>query len=342
MAAKGIVPDFQYDLFISYSHANNRYGWVTNFQEDLTNLLWEQLGAQPRIWWDQPGLDGQAVHAGIREAVYQSAVFVPVTSIAFLASEYCIPFELNPFATFQHPAFPLVVGTCKRIVVIGYDTEGDCPRSTWPEVLHDAPFVSFCDTTATGDRCLWERLPVRNPRDVYWERLGKAVRHLRAVLTEMRKGPSGEEVAQVEAPATPVAKVAPAWRARWKRPAVYVRFRGVDVDAAEKVAGSLAKRECDVTYLESEKGEQSLEAYLQRSDAEILYFKCELMDWARLDVLRSRDVAGDHGRPKRLGLLVHGECPDKFGMMSDFIVPLRLNPSGEIDGLDRLLEGLSG
>src|SRR5437773_8308726 len=118
MANKGIVPGFQYDLFISYAHANNQYGWITEFQEDLSNLLWEQLGSQPRIWWDTPGLDGQAVHEGIRQAVYESAVFVPISSIAYLASAYCGPFELQPFATFQHPVFPLVVGTYKRIVVV--------------------------------------------------------------------------------------------------------------------------------------------------------------------------------------------------------------------------------
>ena len=43
MANKGIVPGFQYDLFISYAHANNQYGWITEFQEDLSNLLWERM-----------------------------------------------------------------------------------------------------------------------------------------------------------------------------------------------------------------------------------------------------------------------------------------------------------
>jgi len=234
-----------------------------------------------------------------------------------------------------------VVGTYNRIVVVGYDTEEDCPRSTWPAVLQDAPFASFCDTTATGDRCLYSRLPVRNPRDEYWVRLGRTVRHLRAILTEMRKGPKGEEVAQLPPPAAPAPRVSAAWRARWKKPAVYVRYHGVDADIAMGVADRVAKQQCDVTYLGNDARESVHEVYLKHSDAEILFFGCDDMDWARLDALRARDIAGDEGRPKRLGVLTNGQCPMPFGMVSDFIVPLRLTDGGDIEGLDRLLEGLS-
>jgi len=340
MATKGIVPGFEYDLFISYAHANNQYAWITDFQSDLANLLWEQLGAQPRIWWDARGLDGQAVHDGIREAVYVSAVFVPIVSIAYLASDYCGPLELDPFASFKHRAFPLVVGTLKRIVVVGYDTEADCPRSTWPTVLHDAPFTSYCDSTATGDRLLHSRLPVRNPHDEYWVRLGRTVRHIRAILTDMRKGPRGEAIAELPLPNGPTPKPPAAWRARWRKPTIYVRYSGVDAQAAAGIADRVARRQCDVAYLANDAGESLHEAYLKHSDAEILFFGCQAMDWARLDALRARDIAGDQGRPKRLGVLTDSHCADGFGMISDFIVPLRLSDSGDIEGLDHFLEGL--
>jgi len=341
MSDKGIVPGFKYDIFISYAHANNQYGWVTEFQQDLSNLLWEQLGAQPRIWWDKPGLDGQAVHDGIREAVYDSAVLVAVTSIASLAPGcYCMPYEVLPFAEYKHPVFPLKVGTYKRIVVVAYDSEEDCPRAGWPEVFSDAPAASFCDTTATGDRRLYSRLPQRDPRDEYWVRLGRVVRHLRAILGDMRKGPKGEPVAELVSPAAPIAKAPAAWRARWKKPAVYVRYCGVQSDSAVDVAGLLAKRQCDVTYLPNDAADTLHEVYLKHSDAEILFFGCDVLDWARVDALKARDMASAQGRPKRLGVLSQGVCGDRFGMVSDFIVPLKLTPSGDIDGLDLLLEGL--
>jgi hypothetical protein len=336
----GIVPGFKYDLFISYAHANNQYRWITEFQEDLSNLLWEQLPAKPTIWWDTEGLDGQAVHVGIKDAVYESAVFVPIVSIAYLNSGYCVPNELNPFKDFKHPVFPLVVGTCKRIVVVGYDTEADCPRNTWPEVLHDAPFASFCDTTDTGDRRLFSRLPVRDPRDEYWVRLGRIVRHLRAVLGEMRKGPQGDAVAELAAPAAPAPKAPAAWRARWKNAAVHVQYHGVDANKVMDVADRVARKQCDVTYLGNDADENLHEAYLKNSDAEILFFGCDAMDWARMDALRARSVASDQGRPKRIGVLTNGQCPQRFGMVSDFVVPLQLTDGGEIEGLDRLLEGL--
>jgi len=340
MESKGVVPGFKYDLFISYAHANNQYGWVSEFQEDLSNLLWEQLPAKPTIWWDARGLDGQAIHAGIKDAVYESAVFVPVVSNAYLNSGYCVPFELEPFKNFQHSVFPLMFGTFKRIVVAGYDTESDCPRDTWPEVLRDAPFASFCDTTPAGDRQLHGRLPVRNPQDEYWVRLGRAVRHLRAVLGEMRKGPQGDAVAELPVPTAPTPKAPAAWRARWKNAAVHLRYHGVDANAAMDVVDRVASKQCDVTYLGNEGDDNLNEVYLKNSDAEILFFGCDVMDWARMDVLRTRSLASDQGRPKRLGVLSNGQCPQRFGMVSDFIVPLQLTDGGEIEGLDRLLEGL--
>src|SRR5688572_5323968 len=341
MQKEGIVPGFKYDVFVSYAHANNQFEWITHFQEDLSKLLWEQLG-EPRICWDQRDLDGKTLDKGIRSAVYESAVFVPILSTAFLRSEYCVPLELDPFVKFPHPVFPLEVRTHKRIVVVGYDPEKDFPRTTWPEVLRDAPYTSFCDLTTEGDRVLYARLPERDPRDQYWVRLGRIVRHLRAVLEEMQKGPSGEAIAELPAPSAPAPKPPAAWRKRWKKSTVHLRYHGVDKNTAEAVAKRVEGKECDVTFLWNEVGDSMHEAYLKHSDAEILFFGCEVMDWARLDALRVRDLAGDQGRPKRLGVLTKGECPNRFGILSDFIVPLNLTEAGDIEGLDKLLEGLSG
>src|SRR4030095_917826 len=133
--------------------------------------------------------------------------------------------------------------------------------------------------------------------------LGRTVRHLRAVLGEMRKGPQGDAVAELAAPAAPAPKAPAAWRARWKNAAVHLRYQGVDANQAMDVADRVARKQCDVTYLGNDAGENLHEAYLKTSDADILFFGCEAMDWARMDALHARSVASDQGRPKRIGVL---------------------------------------
>src|SRR5262249_28944752 len=147
--------------------------------------------------------------------------------------------------------------------------------------------------------------------------------------TEMRKGPRGEAVAELPLPTGPAPKPPVAWRARWKKPSVYVRYHGVDPQLAIGVADRVAKHQCDVTYLGNDAGENLHDAYLKHSDAEILFFGCQAMDWARMDALHARDIASDQGRPKRLGVLTDRQCSDGLGMISDFIVPLRLTDAGE-------------
>jgi len=51
----GHVPGFQYDVFISYSHANDHDGWVTRFHKKLRAHLGEFV-VQPNIYWDRRSL----------------------------------------------------------------------------------------------------------------------------------------------------------------------------------------------------------------------------------------------------------------------------------------------
>jgi hypothetical protein len=189
----GIVPDYAFDFFISYAHVNDQRiavedeGWITDLHKTLHSKLWEEMLAEPRIWRDQGGLDGRALDEGIQEALHTSAVLLVVLSRAYLGSRYCRA-ELAEYSGYLHPAFPLVVRGFKRIVVVQYDEE---PRDDWPEVLRDAPCVSFCE----GRRRFTK--PRRSDPDPYWERVDAVVRHLSAILGEMRRGrASGPEVAR--------------------------------------------------------------------------------------------------------------------------------------------------
>jgi hypothetical protein len=198
-----IVSNFAYDVFISYAHLNNLKlapedeGWVTDLNKTIRMKLWEGLQAEPRIWFDQRGLDGRVIDEGIQQALHQSAVLLVVVSGAYLASDYCHA-ELKEFLGYPHPAFSLSVRGFKRVVVVVYDDES---RAKWPPDLLDAPTTIFFESdAATGSQIRYNK-PRRSDPAPYWDSIDKLTRHLSAVLREMQRGPgtgAGPEVAQAK------------------------------------------------------------------------------------------------------------------------------------------------
>ena len=354
----GIVSDFQYDLFISYAHANNQKlseqdrGWVTELDDVLRKALLEELHAKPEIWRDAGGLDGKQVHGAIKTAVESSAVFLAVVSGAYLESEYCCDKELRAFIEYKHPVFPLVVRNHKRLVVVVYDSEEDTPRSGWAakwpvaSELRDAPCAVFCEKDdATGAR-LRHSQPLRRDPHPYWSALDKLVRHLKAVLTEMRKGATGSsEVASLRpATAVPVTKPATAWsEVRDQQPGrnlVYISHRAAD---PSKLKEELKQRKYELAVLDHNSNrpiERRHETNLRYCDGMVVMYGGESVDWAESVAHQARMAARDQGRPKGVGVIAApGGDPD-FGLVSDFVVMLEQNDSGAIAGLDEFLSRL--
>lgn len=91
------VPNFEYDIFISYSHVDNlttpteSMGWIDTFEECLKVRLSQRVGDMRvvKIWRD-PSLDGsQLFDTTIQNRINQSALFLAFTSTGYLSSDYC-------------------------------------------------------------------------------------------------------------------------------------------------------------------------------------------------------------------------------------------------------------
>ena len=91
------VPDFEYDIFISYAHVDNlktpneSKGWITTFEEFLAVLLSRRVGEIDgvKIWRDLT-LDGsQLFDETIQNRIKESAIFLAFTSTGYLTSDYC-------------------------------------------------------------------------------------------------------------------------------------------------------------------------------------------------------------------------------------------------------------
>src|SRR6266852_5753463 len=90
------VPGFNPDVFISYSHRDNLTGWVSEFHNHLQIRLTELFGIDAAVWRDQKMSGADVFSAEIHKQIQGTAVFVPVLSPGYAASEWCIE-ELSAF-----------------------------------------------------------------------------------------------------------------------------------------------------------------------------------------------------------------------------------------------------
>lgn len=89
-----ISPGFEYDIFVSYRHNDNKYdGWVTEFVEKLRRELDATLKDKLTIFFDQNPADGLHETHDVNQSIQnkiRSLIFIPIVS-----QTYC---ELTSFA----------------------------------------------------------------------------------------------------------------------------------------------------------------------------------------------------------------------------------------------------
>src|SRR5467141_2260611 len=85
------VPGFEYDVFISYSHANNEDGgWVSKFRRKLDARLKERVPPGVSFFRDTDSLQGNdELTPEIVRGVRNSAVLVVIVSRSYIARPWC-------------------------------------------------------------------------------------------------------------------------------------------------------------------------------------------------------------------------------------------------------------
>ncbi|MES5819376.1 toll/interleukin-1 receptor domain-containing protein [Streptomyces sp. RG80] len=83
--------DYEYDVFISYSHRGPVKGWVKNhFQEELTQSLWNVLPADPRVFVDYEIPVGAQWPDRLEEALLKTRCLVAIWSPPYFRSDWCM------------------------------------------------------------------------------------------------------------------------------------------------------------------------------------------------------------------------------------------------------------
>jgi len=122
----------EYDIFISYSHDNNRAynNWIHVFCERLTDDYFSRVGRKPKIFLDKGDLRaGDALNGKIAAALDQSLLFIPVLSPVYLSSKWC----RKEFLYFMDKHKKrLVLDNSSRIVPLKFMPYEDyVPESAW-------------------------------------------------------------------------------------------------------------------------------------------------------------------------------------------------------------------
>ena len=85
-----LLPDYEYDIFISYRHKDNKYdAWVTTFVEDLRKELESTFKEEVSIYFDENPHDGLHENYDVDDSLKEKircAVFIPIIS-----RTYCDP-----------------------------------------------------------------------------------------------------------------------------------------------------------------------------------------------------------------------------------------------------------
>jgi cytochrome c-type biogenesis protein CcmH/NrfG len=139
-----VVPGFEYDIFISYRHNDNRSGWVTDFvnalQEELAATIKEPLS----IYFDKNPHDGLLETYNVDKSLegkLRCLIFIPIIS-----QTYCDPksfawqHEFCAFNSMCNEDAPLSSGEGPGVRSIGRDiklSNGNVASRILPIKIHD-------------------------------------------------------------------------------------------------------------------------------------------------------------------------------------------------------------
>lgn len=163
-----LIPGFEYDIFISYSHMDNtipggesapitqqlsenkKVGWVERFNQYLKTYLSVDLGEKNlEIWWDNERLDGAvAFDDAIAKGIKKTAVMICLNSPCYISSDYC-QMELDMFYDKVKTDNIELEGDRNRIINVLLK---NIPFKEWPEELSGRTGFVFYDPKKGGKK----------------------------------------------------------------------------------------------------------------------------------------------------------------------------------------------
>lgn len=183
----GYLPDFKYDIFISYTHLDNSApegdkGWVELFHDWLYSTLLRRLGRTKLNIWRDIKLHGNTLfNERIPEVVKSSALFLALNSQNYIKSEYCQK-EVRWFCeNAKTSSFGLLVKGEHRLFHILLH---NIPNSQWPAALSGTSAFPFHDVPKDSPEPGW---PIHSSDKRFLDRIQKLVDAIETTLNAFPK-----------------------------------------------------------------------------------------------------------------------------------------------------------
>jgi hypothetical protein len=178
------APEFKYDVYISYAHADNvalggDSGWVDVLHRHLEARLSQLIGEAPRIFRNREASVSDSFSEFLIQSIYESAVLLVVLSPAYLSSNWC-QIELKAFIQNADQSGGLIVGDRSRIFKV---FKTPVPWLELPPELSDTVGLAFFDHEAQTDI---PREFVSGRDERYWRRLDDLAREISEMLKVLR------------------------------------------------------------------------------------------------------------------------------------------------------------
>jgi hypothetical protein len=191
------VPQFDFDIFISYRHASNEGEdpWIDAFCNQLHQLLAELTG-DISIWRDTPALRaGDQWRPEIAQTLDSVAIFLAIISRTYFDSDICRN-ELDRFLGQQRKE-----GATRRIRIVPIFKQPPKPGQDLPRELaeiHHHEFYEYYDQTPPGPRRFREYSPGRSATATqFLETLSRVAQDIGFVLDELRDNARRQTVGTV-------------------------------------------------------------------------------------------------------------------------------------------------
>jgi hypothetical protein len=185
------LPDYENDIFISYSHKDNRplskdyQGWVSQFHESLEVRLEQLLGAEVSIWRDAKLQGNDYFSDTLSQQFPNIAVLVSVLTPGYIKSQWCLK-EVEEFYQAAEDDRGIRIGDKARIFKV---VKTPVLRELEPPQLQGMLGYEFYYTDPATERPREFRPPLGNNIDSnYLERLEDVAYEIYLLLETLREG----------------------------------------------------------------------------------------------------------------------------------------------------------
>ncbi len=135
----------QQDIFVSYAHVDNQFGWLNHFLATQKSLFMSiNRDAEPTVYFDQHSMRGnRSLDDSIKQAVQSAGIMMIIMSENWCHSEYCLQ-ELNWFIEGTGG----IQSARRRLFIVQLSSY---PVRLWPAELRQNVGKVFYEENLVGD-----------------------------------------------------------------------------------------------------------------------------------------------------------------------------------------------